>query len=185
MSPAIATELRVNPFLHIDAERIYNPLTDRALTPLDAEYQSVRRAINGGDPEASLLDGGWLVRGDVSTSYRLKIVSLETLTTCNQKCYFCPVSIAPRADYTMPTEFFEQVVNQLTDYRKTIESVFLQSYNEPTLDKRFLDQCRTLRRRPSGCGAEQRIGIDAGQGRRSHRGGPAALSLHQPLDPRS
>lgn len=144
MPPTSAAELRINPFLHIDEERIYNPLTDRALTPVDHEYASIRRVLAGGDAEAALLDGGWLVRGDVSTSYRLKIVSLETLTTCNQKCYFCPVSIAPRADYAMPTELFERIVNELTTYRDTLESVFLQSYNEPTLDRRFLDQCRTL-----------------------------------------
>ena len=144
MPPTSADEIRVNPFLHIDEERIYNPLTDRALTPMDREYTVVRRALDGGVADASLLEGGWLVRGDVSTSYRLKIVSLETLTTCNQKCYFCPVSIAPRADYAMPTELFERIVNELTGYRDTLESVFLQSYNEPTLDRRFLDQCRTL-----------------------------------------
>ena len=144
MPPTSAAELRINPFLHIDEERIYNPLTDRALTPVDHEYASIRRVLAGGNGESALLDGGWLVRGDVSTSYRLKIVSLETLTTCNQKCYFCPVSIAPRADYAMPTELFERIVNELTGYRETLESVFLQSYNEPTLDRRFLDQCRTL-----------------------------------------
>lgn len=144
MPPTSTAGLRVNPFLHIDAERIYNPLTDRALTPLDPDYVSVRRAIDGGQQESSLLDGGWLVEGDVSTRYRLKIVSLETLTTCNQKCYFCPVSIAPRADYAMPTELFERIVEELKGYRDTLESVFLQSYNEPTLDKRFLNQCRTL-----------------------------------------
>jgi MoaA/NifB/PqqE/SkfB family radical SAM enzyme len=84
------------------------------------------------------------VRDDVSRQSRLKVVSLETMTACNQKCYFCPVSIAPREDAVMPVELFENIVNMLTNYRPTIESVFLQSYNEPTLDRRFLDQCRTL-----------------------------------------
>ena len=96
-------------------------------------------------PDEALERDGWIVRRDVTRDYHLKIVSLETMTACNQKCYFCPVSIAPRADYTMPTEFFEQVVNQLTDYRGTIESVFLQSYNEPTLDRRFVETGGTVR----------------------------------------
>lgn len=144
MSSAIATELRVNPFLHIDAERIYNPLTDRAVVVGESEYEALRRVIDGGVADEALEENGWLVRGDVSRLYRLKIVSLETMIACNQKCYFCPVSIAPREDYDMPVEFFERIVNQLTAYRDTLESVFLQSYNEPTLDRRFVDFCRTL-----------------------------------------
>jgi hypothetical protein len=144
MSSAIATDLRVNPFLHIDAERIYNPLTDRALVIGDPEFAALRRVIDGGAADESLARSGWLVRGDVSTSYRLKIVSLETMTACNQKCYFCPVSIAPREDYDMPVTLFERIVGELTAYRDTLESVFLQSYNEPTLDRRFVEFCRTL-----------------------------------------
>jgi Radical SAM superfamily. len=144
MSSAIATGLRVNPFLHVDAERIYNPLTDRAVVVGDPEYDSIRQALNGGTADESLERGGWLVRGDVSRSSRLKIVSLETTIACNQKCYFCPVSIAPREDYDMPVELFERIVGEMTAYRDTLESVFLQSYNEPTLDRRFVQFCRTL-----------------------------------------
>src|ERR1051325_11448585 len=132
--------LRANPFLHVDADRIYNPLTDRVLVPGDAAFERVRGGVNDPAVEAE----GWLVRGDVSRQHRLKVVSLETMTACNQKCYFCPVSIAPREDAVMPVEMFEHIVNMLTNYRPTLESVFLQSYNEPTLDRRFLDQCKTL-----------------------------------------
>src|SRR3954451_19310228 len=144
MSSAIATALRVSPVLHIDAERIYNPITDRELLSSDPEFNALRRIIDGGNVDERLEHDGWLVRGDVSKLHRLKIVSLETMTACNQKCYFCPVSIAPREDYDMPVELFERIVNQLTAYRETLESVFLQSYNEPTLDRRFVDFCRTL-----------------------------------------
>lgn len=144
MASSVLAELRLNPFLHVDADRIYNPLTDRTVVAGDPDFARLRDFIEGGTSDEALERDGWIVRHDVTRDYHLKIVSLETMTACNQKCYFCPVSIAPRADYTMPTEFFEQVVNQLTDYRKTIESVFLQSYNEPTLDRRFVDQCRTL-----------------------------------------
>ncbi|MEA2162114.1 MAG: hypothetical protein QOK37_241 [Thermoanaerobaculia bacterium] len=144
MSSTIATDLRVNPFLHIDAATIYNPLTDRTIVEGDGEFEALRRVIDGGEVDDRLEKDGWLVRGDVSRSYRLKIVSLETMTACNQKCYFCPVSIAPRDDYDMPVELFERIVNQLTAHRDTLESVFLQSYNEPTLDRRFVDFCRTL-----------------------------------------
>jgi pyruvate-formate lyase-activating enzyme len=139
--------LEPNPFLHIQAERIYDPLTDRALVPGDEGYARFRAFQEGAGAHESLEREGWVVRNgaDLSRRHRLRIVSLETLTTCNQKCYFCPVSIAPRADYAMPDELFARIVGELTSYRETLESVFLQSYNEPTVDRRFLDQVRTLR----------------------------------------
>lgn len=138
--------LKTNPFLHIDAERIYDPLTGRSLVPGDGTYERFRHFEAGGFPDEALAREGWVLRNgdDLSHRYHLKIVSLETLTTCNQKCYFCPVSIAPRADYAMPDALFERIVNELTTFRATLESVFLQSYNEPTLDRRFLDQVRAL-----------------------------------------
>ena len=140
----VSTELRLNPFLHVDADRIYNPLTDRALSQSDPEYRRLRAFIDGGPADATLERDGWVVRDDLSRRFLLKVVSLEMMTACNQKCFFCPVSIAPREDFSMPVEFFEKIVNQLTDFRPTLESVFLQSYNEPTLDRRFVDHCKTL-----------------------------------------
>lgn len=138
--------LKTNPFLHVDADRIYDPLTDRALVPGEESYAHFRAFQDTGTAHESLERDGWLHRNgtDASRSHRLKIVSLETFTTCNQKCYFCPVSIAPREDYSMTDALFAQIVEELKSFRGTLESVFLQSYNEPTLDRRFLDHVRTL-----------------------------------------
>lgn len=138
--------LRVSPFVHRDAERIYDPLTDRALLPGDETYAHFRAFEGGSAAHESLERDGWLLRGDddLSRRHHLRIVSLETATACNQKCYFCPVSIAPREDYAMAEELFARIVNQLTAFRPTLQGVFLQSYNEPTLDRRFLDQVRVL-----------------------------------------
>src|SRR5437773_381477 len=144
--PVVATDLRINPYLHIDAERIYNPLTDRALVDGDEDFTRLRSFMGGGEANDALVAGGWVVRAgeDLSRQHRLKIVSLETLTTCNQKCYFCPVSVAPRPDEEMPVALFERIVGELTAFRSTIEGVFLQSYNEPSIDRRFVDFCTTL-----------------------------------------
>jgi Radical SAM superfamily/Iron-sulfur cluster-binding domain len=143
---SVTAEVRVNPYLHIDENRIYNPLTDRAITPADADWPRVRAFLDGGEADESLVASGWVVPAgqDLSRQYRLKIVSLETMTACNQKCYFCPVSIAPRPDEEMPDALFRQIVNELINYRDTIEGVFLQSYNEPTIERRFVDLCSAL-----------------------------------------
>jgi MoaA/NifB/PqqE/SkfB family radical SAM enzyme len=155
--PAVhaARELQLNPFLHVGDDRVYNPLTDRTL--LDGEPGAARlRGVLTGDLEigglaaaerAGLAAEGWLLPGDAEPArqFRLKYVSLEAHTVCNQSCYFCPVSIAPREDYFMPTELYERIVGDLAAYRDTIEGVFMINYNEPTADKRFVDQVRTIK----------------------------------------
>jgi MoaA/NifB/PqqE/SkfB family radical SAM enzyme len=40
----------------------------------------------------------------------------------------------------MPTELYRSILRQLTPYRETLEGVFMINYNEPTLDRRFVDQ---------------------------------------------
>lgn len=147
--------LRVNPFLHVEADRVYDPLTDRSLTDGDPAWGPLRGLVADAlepaalEPEvrARMAREGWLVGADaeIDRQYRLKYVSLEAHTVCNQGCYFCPVAYDPREAYFMPTEQYEDIVRQLTAHRDTIESVFMINYNEPTADKRFVDQVRTLR----------------------------------------
>ena len=145
----------VHPMLHVDDERLYHPLTDRSLVPGDDAYRSVRELVDGrlgvGDVEpgrlASLRQDGWVIDAghDPSREHLLKVVSLEAHTVCNQACFFCPVSVAPREAHFMPTELYEEIVGQLGAYRDTIDAVFMISYNEPTVDRRFLDQVRAIR----------------------------------------
>jgi len=150
-----ATSLRPQPMLHVGDERVYNPLTDRELGPEDADYGLLRGVLEGSAAVADLgaaergrlVAEGWLTAAghDPSRDYLLKYVSLEAHTVCNQACYFCPVSVDPRDDYFMPTELYERIVGELAEYRDTVEAVFMISYNEPTLDRRFVDQVRTIK----------------------------------------
>jgi radical SAM family protein/iron-sulfur cluster protein len=153
--PAVAAARRLNPFLHVGPDRLYDPLTDRTLLASEPGYGVVRDLIAGSllvddldAADSSLLAAqGWLLPADEDPARRflLKYVSLEAHTVCNQTCYFCPVSVAPRESYFMPTELYERIVGELSAYRDTIEAVFMISYNEPTLDKRFVDQARTIK----------------------------------------
>ncbi|HEX9942333.1 MAG TPA: radical SAM protein, partial [Thermoanaerobaculia bacterium] len=152
--PALA-DLQVNPFLHASEGRVYNPLTDRTLLGGEPGYEGLRGLLSGAlaldllpaEDRAELAAQGWLLPGGMEPAreFRLKYVSLEAHTVCNQACYFCPVSIAPREDYFMPTELYERIVGELAAYRDTIEAVFMINYNEPTVDKRFVDQVRAIR----------------------------------------
>jgi hypothetical protein len=145
-----------DPFLHVTPERIDNPLTGRTLTPADPAFATLLDLAQGhaqaADP--AVLDhleaDGWLIRraatdpADLARRFRLRIVSIETHTVCNQACYFCPVSIDPRDAAAMADTLFPRIVDQLTAWRDTIEAVFLSSYNEPTLDPRLVEHCERL-----------------------------------------
>jgi pyruvate-formate lyase-activating enzyme len=145
----------LNPFLHLLDDRVYDPLSDRTCRAGEPGYERLRAlaagalavgALGAGERD-ELLAQGWLLAGGLepATRFRLKYVSLEAHTVCNQACYFCPVSVAPREDYFMPTELYERILGELAVYRDSIEALFMINYNEPTADRRFVDQVRAIR----------------------------------------
>ena len=152
--PPPAGGLVANVFLHVGRDRVYNPLTDRTILEGQPGYAELRRVLAGEEaaelPAASrdaLHAEGWLAGADVDLSrqFHLKYVSLEAHTVCNQACYFCPVSIAPREPHFMPMEQYRDIVQQLAAWRTSIEAVFMINYNEPTADKRFVEQVGVIR----------------------------------------
>lgn len=150
-----SSRLRVNPYLHIDEEKIYNPFTHQTLAPSDALWAPLRGVVAGETRGASLARGVreslkkglWLVteREDLSRSFHLRYVSLEAHSVCNQACYFCPVSMDPRKATYMPTELYERIVSELREFSDTIDGVAMINYNEPTADRRFLEQVKLLK----------------------------------------
>lgn len=142
---------RPSPYLHVTPDRFYNPLSDASIATGEPLFAAMRSLEEGGGAEpsavASLAAAGWLLTDAKAASrdFRLKYVSLEAHTVCNQSCYFCPVSIAPRSNHFMPTELYERILGELSAYRSTIEALFMINYNEPTADKRFVDQVRAIR----------------------------------------
>lgn len=157
LAPGLAATSRVvaSPYLHIGPERIYDPHQDRFLAtgePLYAELRALLEEDRLRQRERTpaiepLIAAGWLVDPalDLDRRFYLRYASLESHTVCNQSCYFCPVSIAPRDAYFMPTELYERIVGQLAEFRDTLEAVFMINYNEPTLDKRFVEQVRLIK----------------------------------------
>ena len=145
----------VEPYLHVETDHIYNPLTDLKFTKGESHYRRLKKLVSSELTVEYLPEGlwrlfqkdGWIVASSAALTQRflLKNVSLEAHTVCNQACNFCPVSVNPRDSYYMSTEFYEQIVRQLAAYRKTIEAVFMINYNEPTIDRRFIDQVRSLK----------------------------------------
>jgi hypothetical protein len=147
--------LVLEPFLQFNGHDVYNPLTGWRIDVDSDDGGAISAcALDSGRisglPEsllADLLKGGWIVEDDGALERRfvLRYVSLETHTVCNQACYFCPVSTDPRAQEFMPDDLHRSIVDQLSAYAGTIVGVFMMSYNEPTLDPRFVDHVRLLR----------------------------------------
>jgi len=148
------TAWRANPFLHLEAARIYDPLADRGLAEDHPAYARLRELVLSGATETVLEPAleplaaeGWLVdaAADLSRRFRLKYLSLEAHTICNQACYYCPVSLAPRESYFMPTSLYERIVREVAELGEPVEAVVMISYNEPTVDPRFVDQVRVIK----------------------------------------
>ena len=142
-----------SPYLHLHDHVILNPHNGRGMAAEDPAFGELKRLIRGrfklaelDEVQKTLAADAWLIpeTEDLSTRYRLRYVSLETHTVCTQACSFCPVSIAPRKPEYMPNELFKRLVEEISHYRDTIEAVTLNNYNEPTADRRFADQVRTL-----------------------------------------
>jgi pyruvate-formate lyase-activating enzyme len=165
-TPDAIRSLRVNPYLHVGADSIFNPHADATLSRRDAGYKLLRELLGASNGRASghteatrnrppgapsvyeaLLADRWLVAAgdDPDLWYRLKYVSLEAHTVCNQACYFCPVSVAPRAAHQMSMELYARIVGEIAALGQPIEAVFMISYNEPTIDPRFVEQVACLR----------------------------------------
>lgn len=149
--------LIAEPFLHYGPDRIYNTLTDRFIAAADPGFDELHRIRKGeltpadlsGNLRSHMLADGWLIESgakDVGSRYLLKYVSFEASTVCNQGCYFCPVSVDRREDHSMSMELYERITAQIAEHRATIDGVSMIHYNEPTADKRFLDQVRVLKR---------------------------------------
>jgi MoaA/NifB/PqqE/SkfB family radical SAM enzyme len=143
-----------SPYLHLYEHVILNPHTGRGIAAEDPNYIGLRefileekKIVDLDDNQRRLAEEGWLIHEDedLSHRYRIRWVSLEAHSVCNQRCYFCPVSIAPREQYFMPTELYERIIAEIAELDEPIEIVAMIQYNEPTVDRRFVDQVRTIK----------------------------------------
>ncbi len=145
----------VSPYVHDRGRALYNPLTGAEL-PKDSEgFRALSRIEQGltAGIDASVLAHlraeRFLIEDAFAESRRthLLYVSLETCTSCNHRCPFCPVSVAPRDKEVMSQELFERIVDEVAAFGDNAVVVSLSNYNEPTFDPLFEDRVRYLFRR--------------------------------------
>jgi MoaA/NifB/PqqE/SkfB family radical SAM enzyme len=150
---AATLEETISPFLHDRKTVLYNPLTGVSL-PKDGEaYRALSRVEQGlppAVPDPAVLEhlraARFLIE-DVDREVRrshLLYLSLETCTSCNHRCPFCPVSVDPREREVMSQELFESILDQVVAEAGRGINVFLSNYNEPTIDPLFEERCLAL-----------------------------------------
>ncbi len=153
-SPLQTNRWIASPYLHLFDHAVLNPHTGRGMGAEHPWYPELRsfildesRLTELTDVHRSMIADDWLIpeEADLSRRYRLRWVSLEAHSVCNQRCFFCPVSIAPRAPIYMPTELYERIVREVAELNEPIEAVTMIQYNEPTADRRFVQQVKTIK----------------------------------------
>lgn len=142
----------VSPYLHDRGTLLYNPTTGLSLPKDGPGYQALSN-IGQGLPagvDAGVVEHLRAARfliDDLDSETRrthLLFVSLETCTTCNHRCPFCPVSVDPREREVMSQELFESIADQVVEIGERGVVVFLSNYNEPTIDPLFEERCLAL-----------------------------------------
>lgn len=142
----------VSPYLHDRGSLLYNPTSGASLPKDGPEYRAlsnIRQGLPAGAEPAVLehLRAARFLIDDLDAETRrthLLFVSLETCTTCNHRCPFCPVSVDPREREVMSQELFESIADQVVAIGERGVVVFLSNYNEPTVDPLFEERCLAL-----------------------------------------
>jgi pyruvate-formate lyase-activating enzyme len=145
--PAVAS-----PYVHDRGAELYSPLSGESIPKGGEAHRALTRIAAGEDPVAHAavlehLHAARFLIEDVEAETRrtrLLYVSLETCTSCNHRCPFCPVSVAPRDMEVMSQELFTSIVDQVAAAGEKDVVVFLSNYNEPTVDPLFEERCRVL-----------------------------------------
>ena len=142
----------VSPFLHERGSVLYNPISGESL-PKDGSGFRALSLVRGGmsaEVEPAVLEqlraARFLIEDLDSETRRshLLFVSLETCTSCNHRCPFCPVSVDPREREVMSQDLFESIADQVLAIGGKDVVVFLSNYNEPTIDPLFEERCLSL-----------------------------------------
>ncbi|HET7451174.1 MAG TPA: radical SAM/SPASM domain-containing protein [Thermoanaerobaculia bacterium] len=140
----------VSPYLHREGTAVYNPVTGARVEGLtDGDLRALadgHAAAVAAETRARVEEARFLIEDVLAESHRFSLfcVSLETSSVCNHRCDFCPVSVDPREAEVMPPALFERIVAEIAALATPRTVVFLNNYNEPTVDPFFEDRCRTL-----------------------------------------
>lgn len=123
--------------------RVLDLLVACATEPQGAEAIAARF---GPERVAAAVRRGWLQRPEeLCREYWLVSGEIEVTAHCNWGCRFCPVATDPKPRETMPLGLFTETIAKLAEVG-TLDYVTFQFFNEPTLDKHFIERVAVLAR---------------------------------------
>ncbi|MCF3627978.1 radical SAM/SPASM domain-containing protein [Thalassospiraceae bacterium LMO-SO8] len=74
-----------------------------------------------------------------------KQISIEPTSSCNARCYMCPVEEWERDHLLMPQLIFDKILEDLKPYASWLERVTLPIIGEPLIDKKLEDKIQALK----------------------------------------
>lgn len=77
--------------------------------------------------------------------YFPKQISIEPTSSCNARCFMCPVEEWERTHVLMPDPIFEKVLADIQPFVHWIERISLPIIGEPLIDKRLESKIRRLK----------------------------------------
>ncbi len=83
--------------------------------------------------------------GNDKSSFLPQYVKIETTNACNGRCVYCPRDKMNREIGVMDDVLFEKIVDECSRLR--IQSVHLQNYGEPLLDRKLVDRVKYIKNR--------------------------------------
>jgi MoaA/NifB/PqqE/SkfB family radical SAM enzyme len=78
------------------------------------------------------------------THLHLPFAQIETTTTCNQRCYFCPVSQRRRPKAVMSLELLRTILTGLQGCGT--HTLYINGFNEPTYDSMLVEKVKMIKR---------------------------------------
>ena len=151
-SPFIRLQKTVgNKFILIDYYRdkltridpLSHHILKQCLTP--ASYSCLIKAYGTAAVETLMRNKLLLSLNEFETIFAIYRAEIETTTLCNWNCSYCPRSHLKRPKSVLSQEDFATILTRCKELR-TIKTICLHAYNEPTLDPLFMERVNEIKR---------------------------------------
>lgn len=156
-------QYNISPYLRLarTARRAYffiDYLDDKIVSMNQEDYNFLSKFVLGDNPKHKdgvnrqeylgyLAESNFLIdRKKIEHIHRLRRVEIETSTICNWRCQYCPAAEKKRPVKVMTMDLFEKILDLCKEY-KTIKTVCIHAYCEPSVDPFFLERVKMIEKK--------------------------------------
>jgi len=153
-------QYQTSPYLHFQAgkrDKIYDILADEniQIQPIDLEilkFARIPQSFEDIISKSSKLTFEFLIQNnlllecnEIWNKFAFRAADIEINSYCNWKCDYCPSKMHPKSAKTMSMDLFNEIIEKISAYKR-IKNVTFNSYNEPTLDKYFIERVEKVKK---------------------------------------